>query len=464
MRKRLLIAMVGLVGVVLLTHDIPLSQHLQELERDRLITSLQRDAFTMSNQVSPLMDNEPTARESEIHSVLDLYSSSSESTAIVVDADGYLIASTATSFTVGSDYASRPEVAAALLGSSSSGTRLSNSIGGELVYVAVPILSGAKVLGVVRVTIPKAVLDARVSDQLKGVFTAGLATILLAVLVAFIFARSVSEPIEKLRGATDRFAGGDLSANAQVGGPKEIRRLAQSFNEMASRISGLVSRQKSFAGDASHQLRTPLTALRLRLEQATTSVDGSPELAKEHLEEAMNETDRLSHLVEQLLQLARAEGAILEKSYCNISQFLVDRANEWEYLAAERGLNINRQIPAGLSANVSHVALREIIDNYVDNAFESSQQNGTITFMASETPTQLTLTIRDAGKGLSAEQREAAFERFWRDSETANRRSGSGLGLAIVSQLAQAGGLKVALRESPLGGIDAVVEIPKTES
>lgn len=456
--------MVGLVVVVLLTHDIPLSQHLQDIERDRLITSLQRDAFTMSNEISPFMDEESATRNSEIYSVLDRYSSSSESTAIVVDSSGYLIASTATAFTVGSDYASRPEVAAALLGSSSSGTRLSNSLGGELVYVAVPVFSGAQVLGVVRVTLPTAILNSRVSDQLRGVLTAGIATILLAVLVAFIFSRSVSEPIEKLRRVTDRFAGGDLSAHAQVGGPKEIRRLAQSFNEMALRISGLVSRQKSFAGDASHQLRTPLTALRLRIEQAMTSLDGSTNLAKEHLEEAMNETDRLSHLVEQLLQLARAEGAILEKSFCDVSNFLSERAEEWEYLAAERGLTIERKIPEGMFANVSQIALREIIDNYVDNAFESSPGHGTISFLASETSERIALTIRDSGKGLSAELRSNAFERFWRGAETANRRSGSGLGLAIVAQLAQASGLVVALRESPTGGIDAVVEIPKSES
>lgn len=457
-------AMVGLVVVILLTFDIPLAQRLQDIERDRLITSLQRDAFTMSNELSPFMDDEGAARENEMYSVLDRYSSSSESTVIVTDANGYLIASTAVTFAVGSDYASRPEVAAALLGNSSFGSRLSTSLGGELVYVAAPIYSGAEVLGVVRVTLPEALLNSRVSDQLRGVFTAGLATVVLAALVAFIIARSVSEPIERLRGVTDRFAGGDLSANAQASGPKEIRRLAQSFNEMAFRISGLISRQKSFAGDASHQLRTPLTALRLRLEQATTSLDGSPGLAREHLEEAMNETDRLSHLVEQLLQLARAEGAILEKTGCNVSQFMTERADEWEYLAAERGLTIERQIADGLQARVSQVALREVIDNYVDNAIESSPVHGTISFLASETPSHIELVIRDCGKGLTAEQRDSAFERFWRNSETANRRSGSGLGLAIVAQLAQASGMRVTLRESPSGGIDAVVEISKSDS
>ena len=460
MRKRLLLAMVGLSLITLLVHDIPLSLHLQDIERDRIITSLQRDAFTLSNQVSSLMDNEVVDREAEIQKVLNGFEAVNKETAIVVDEYGYLIASTAITFTVGSDYASRPEVSAALLGNPTSGTRLSNSIGGELVYVAVPVFSGAQVRGVVRVTLPTSILDARVREQLQNVLAAGLATILVAILVAFVFARSVSEPIEKLRRATDRFAGGDLSANAETEGPKEIRKLAQSFNEMALRISGLVKRQKSFAGDASHQLRTPLTALRLRLEQATTSIDSAPDLAKEHIEEAMNEADRLSHLVEQLLQLARTEGAVLDKSMCDVSDFLKERADEWDALAAERGLIIQRNIAEGLQANVSQIALREIVDNYIDNAFESSSSNGAIEFIAQEMSTHIELTIRDSGKGLTKEQRDSAFERFWRGADSANRRSGSGLGLAIVAQLAQASGLSVELRESPKGGIDAVLIIP----
>ena len=121
MRKRLLVAMVGIALVALLTHDIPLSLHLQDIERDRIITSLQRDAFTLSNQVSPLMDDEAAVREVEIQQVLNGFEVVNEETAIVVDEYGYLMASTATTFTVGSDYASRPEVSAAFLGCPSSG-------------------------------------------------------------------------------------------------------------------------------------------------------------------------------------------------------------------------------------------------------------------------------------------------------------------------------------------------------
>ena len=452
--------MVGLVLVVLFTHDIPLARHLKEIERDRLITSIQRDAYTISNQVSPFMGLSELQRETEIHNVIDVFANSSDGTAIVVDKSGYLIASTAATFTVGADYATRPEVSAALLGSPTFGTRLSNTVGGELLYVAVPVLSGVQVEGVVRLTIPTEVLDAEVQNQLNGVYVAGFATVLLAVLVAFIFARSVSGPLTKLRNATEQLAEGDVQAFAQPGGPSEIKQLAKSFNEMASRIRGLLERQKSFSADASHQLRTPLTALRLRLEQAAMSAESSPQTTRTHLEEALSETDRLSHLIDQLLQLSRAEGATLQKTDIDITQFMKERFDEWSYLASERGIEVKQDIESDLVAHTSQVAIREIIDNYVDNAFEATNTSGSIWFIATRMPHEIELIIRDNGKGIPDDQRVNAFERFWRGSEDANRRTGSGLGLAIVAQLSQAAGMNVELRKSPTGGVDAVLRIP----
>ena len=291
-------------------------------------------------------------------------------------------------------------------------------------------------------------------------YVAGFATVVLAILVAFIFARSVSGPLIKLRKVTEQLAEGNMQVFAEPGGPTEIKQLAKSFNEMASRIRGLLNRQKSFSADASHQLRTPLTALRLRLEQAAMSVESSPQTTRSHLEEALSETDRLSHLVEQLLQLSRAEGATLQKTNIDITQFMEERFKEWSYLAAERNVEIKNEIESGLVANTSAIALREIIDNYVDNAFDAINDSGTILFIASRLTKEIELIIRDNGKGIADAQRVNAFERFWRGSEDANRNTGSGLGLAIVAQLSQAAGLKVELRESPEGGVDAVLIIP----
>jgi signal transduction histidine kinase len=462
MKKRLLVAMVGLVGVVLIAHDVPLAMHLSQIERDRLTTAIERDAFTIGGKISPTLPLEDPERRSAINAVLDEYLQTKSGTIVVVDSNGYLLSSTDPSVIPGTDYVGRPEIATALLGDPSSGTRLSNTLGGDLVYVAVPVLSGAEVLGAVRITFPKSVVDKSVRDQLQGLLLAAGVSIAMAIVVALVFARTVSKPLDKLRVTTDALASGDLTATAPEEGPGETRQLARSFNAMAKRLGGLIDRQRAFAGDASHQLRTPLTALRLRLEQAGELVTSSPDLAKIHIDEALNETDRLTHLTEQLLHLARAEGAVLEKEMINVCEIVRDRAQEWQYLADEHDVKIIVQAPDSLMMYTNQLAVREIIDNYMDNALEVAPPKSQITLTVLALVDSVEVVVSDSGRGMSPQQRERAFDRFWRADVDSNRRTGSGLGLAIVAQLAQASGLRVELRESSTGGVDAVVGIPKS--
>lgn len=462
MKKRLLVAMIGLVGVVLIAHDVPLALHLSQIERDRLTTAIERDAFTIGGKISPTLPLDDLERHSAIDAVLDEYLQTKNGIVVVVDRNGYLLSSTDPAIARGTDYAGRPEIATALLGDPSSGTRLSNTLGGDLVYVAVPVLSGAEVLGAIRITFPKSVLDTSVRDQLQGLLLAAGVSVAMAIVLALVFARTVTKPLDNLRVTTDILALGDLTATAREEGPRETRQLAQSFNVMAKRLGGLVDRQRSFAGDASHQLRTPLTALRLRLEQAIMLVESQPLVAREHLDEALNETDRLTHLTEQLLHLARAEGAVLEKENIDVCEIVRDRAQEWQYLADENDVAIVVQAPETLLVNTNQLALREIIDNYVDNALEVAPLASQVTITVLASAESVQIVVGDAGRGMTSEQRDRAFDRFWRADVDSNRRTGSGLGLAIVAQLAQASGMQVELRQSPHGGVDAVVNIPNS--
>ena len=462
MKKRLLVAMVGLVGVVLIAHDVPLALHLSQIERDRLTTAIERDAFTIGGKISPTLPLEDPERHSAIDAVLEEYRQTKSGIVVVVDRNGYLLSSTETSIAIGTDYAGRPEIATALLGDPSSGTRLSNTLGGDLVYVAVPVLSGAEVLGAVRITLPKSVVDKSVRDQLQGLLLAAGVSIAMAIVVALVFARTVSKPLENLRATTDILASGDLTATATENGPGETRQLARSINIMAKRLGGLIDRQRSFAGDASHQLRTPLTALRLRLEQAGELIASSPEQAQIHIDEALNETDRLTQLTEQLLRLARAEGSVLESESIDVSEIVRDRAQEWQYLADEHDVEIIVRAPDSLVINTNQLAVREIIDNYMDNALEVAPPKSQIMLTVLALVDVVEIVVSDSGRGMSPLQRERAFDRFWRADVDSNRRTGSGLGLAIVAQLAQASGLRVELRESRTGGVDAVVGIPKS--
>lgn len=454
-------SMVGLVAVVLIAHDVPLASHLREIERDRLTTSIERDAFTIGGLISPALMGGDETRSADVDGIVDDFVADNSSTVIVVDENGYLISSTDPAHSIGDDYVSRPEIAAALLGNPSSGSRPSVTVGEDLVYVAVPVLSGADVVGAVRITYPKSVLDSKVNEQLQGLLVAAAVSVAMAVAVAILFARTVSRPLEDLREATDELAAGNLEVVAAEQGPRETRQLARSFNAMARRLGNMITRQKSFAGDASHQLRTPLTALRLRLEQASEVATHDPRLAKEHLEEALNETERLTHLVEQLLQLARAEGAVLEPTTFDVVALAADRVENWKYLAAERSISIDTSASGMCEVDASELAIREILDNYIDNALDASKPGGRIDVIVVDKAASVDVIVRDEGKGLSSDERARAFDRFWRASGDSNRRDGSGLGLAVVSQLADAAGLTVALLPSPAGGVDACVSIPR---
>ena len=461
MRRRLLVAMVGLVAVVLVAHDVPLARYLRTIERDRLATAMERDAFTLGGRISQLIaGGDASTAADEVATAIANASEGGDGTVVVVDRAGYLVASTGAGDVRGTDYVGRPEIAAALLVRVTSGTRASATLGEDLVYVAVPVLSGGEVIGVVRISYPQSVVDARVDARLRGLVVAALVSVAMAVVVALLFARSVSRPLEALRRATDAFAAGDFTAEASPGGPVETRRLARSFNEMAGLIGRLVDRQRRFAGDASHQLRTPLTALRLRLEQASDVLEGGDGDARDHVDAALAEVDRLSHLVGQLLRLARAEGEVLDRSPTDLVALVRERTEQWRHLAAERDVSIVLSADAPVVAAASELAVNEIVDNYLDNAVSASPDGAVVDVMVERRGDAAVVVVRDRGPGMPAEERELAFERYWRSADSVRRGAGSGLGLAIVAQLAAASGADVDLCEAPTGGIDAVLSVP----
>ena len=463
MKLRFLFVVVGVVILVLVAHDVPLASHLSRVERDQIITTLERDAYSLSGQASQILLTKDDAIAITATNLLKEFAEVSDSTAIIVDENGYLLASTSATDIAGEDYKARPEIAAALAGSFRSGERLSNTLGEQLIFVAIPIVFGENVLGVVRLTYPKSTIDARVNYQIRGILIAAAVAVAMAIIAAFLLSSVVSRPLTHLRTATDRFAHGDVSAAVDEQGPVEIRELAKAFNAMAIRVKNMLDRQRSFAGDAAHQIRTPLTALRLRLEQAGDSVESAPVISREHIEAALNETDRLTNLTEQLLRLARTEGAVLDKQEIEVNKLLNELCDEWSFLAAESEIELVVETKDQLICFTNELALREIVGNYIDNAIEHSPPRARIVVIAKRLEDKIEITVRDQGPGLTAEQRARAFDRFWRGSpsrDTSSGSQGSGLGLAISAQLAIASEMKLELALTPSGtGLDAKIEI-----
>jgi signal transduction histidine kinase len=455
MRTRLLLVMVGVVAIVLIVHDVPLARHLERVERNRLTTGLERDAFILAGRAEEALEDGTVGADSGVRAIVSRFNAEEGVRVAIVDAD--LVGVLGSDADVSDeDYSNRPEMVQALSGIPDIGERYSETLGEDLFYVAVPVLSGDEVVGVVRLTAPERVVADRVDSKVRGLSVVAGISLLIAVAVAWLFARSVTRPLDDLESATKQLADGDLDARADpTEGPGEIRGLAESFNSMASRLQRLVDRQRSFAGDASHQLRTPLTALRLRLEQAAASVDESSP-ASVPIEEALNETERLRRMIEGLLTLTRAEGAasaVVE--VVDVAAIVRDRAEHWRPLAQEGWVQIDVESPVSAPALAVSGAVEQIVDNLVDNALEVSPEGSTVRVVVRSEAGSVAVHVIDAGAGLAPDEREQAFERFWRaDSATTD---GSGLGLAIVQQLATAGDGTAELREAAGGGLDAVV-------
>jgi signal transduction histidine kinase len=437
-------------------HDIPLARHLERVERDRFVTKLERDAFVIAGRAEEALEGGTAAQEPIIRALVERYGAQEDVRVAIVDADATGVVGSDAAV-LQEDFSNRPEFTSALRGEPTTGERFSSTLGEDLFFVAVPVLSGEDVVGAVRISAPERVVADRAASRVRGLLMVALISLAIAVVVAWIFARSVIRPLARLRAATDELASGDLEARAdEAAGPREVRALASSFNSMANRLALLVEQQRAFAGTTSHQLRTPLTALRLQLERLAAEVDDDPHL-RDNVRESLAETDRLRRMIEGLLALSRADDAAAAVVTTDLAAVLRDRADYWKPLADERGVAIALDVPSEADVSVVPGALEQIVDNLVDNALEVSPDGSTLRLAAVPVPRGVELHVADEGPGLSEEDRERAFERFWRGENA--QPGGSGLGLAIVHQLAAAGNGRAELRASPSGGLDAVVTL-----
>lgn len=464
MKWRLMAAFAGLIVMVLIAHDVPLVSYLKDVERDRLLSDLRSDAFLLAGVAENVLSGDDLSSDG-LRSTVSEYAVDREAYVVVVDRAGTLVASSRADDELGQLFANenRPEFAEALAGSPTSGHRSSVDAGGDIVFVAVPVRSGANVVGVVRITFPAQVIDERANEKVRGLILVGAISLIAAALAAIMVANTIASPLKRLQRRTEQLAAGDFTQRAPDNeGPPELRGLARSFNKMTERIATLVGNQRAFVGDASHQLRTPLTALRLQLERASAAADHDSDLTRELLDAATYETERLQRLVEGLLMIARSEGSTPTLERINVSEIVRERASVWGPFADERGVHLRLECPDGLLAMAVPNALEQIVDNYVDNAVGVSSRDDTVTISARAVPIGVRVEVVDQGPGMQPEHLARAFDRFWRAPEAPH--GGSGIGLAVVHQLAALGGAAVALRNRPdRSGLIASVELPAAD-
>ena len=321
--------------------------------------------------------------------------------------------------------------------------------------VTVPVLgdTGNAVVGAVVLSRSSAELEQRVGVLWAWLAAVGLAVLAAAAVAAIALARWVSRPLNALDAAAQRLGGGALDTRSSAGhGPPEVRRLARNFNGMAGRLESLVHGNRATMADVSHQLRTPLAALRLRLD--VLSQDTDPDTAEE-LAGAQDEIARLSHLVDGLLALARAENVLVEPISVRVDQVIRDRAAAWRPVAEERGVDLHPSCNGPVPAMAGEGHLEQVLDNLLANALDAVPVGGHVEVSAAGDGNGARVVVSDDGPGMTPRQQEMAFRRF-----ASSTPGGAGLGLAIVHRLVTSNGGSAALSDTPGGGLTVTVTLP----
>jgi signal transduction histidine kinase len=277
--------------------------------------------------------------------------------------------------------------------------------------------------------------------------------LLAAAIAAVMLARWVGRPLSALDVAARQLGGGALATRSGTGhGPPEVRRLALTFNTMAGRLEALVHGHRATMADVSHQLRTPLAALRLRLDLLTQDAD---QATAAELAAAQGEIARLSRLVDGLLAIARAENVVSRPVEVAVDAVIQDRAAAWGPVAEERGIWLTTRCLTRVRASLGDGHLEQILDNLLANALDVVPSGGQVRISASANSHGARITVADDGPGMSKAQQEAAFRRFASTSP-----AGAGLGLAIVYRLVTANGGAAALSDTAGGGLTVTLDLP----
>jgi signal transduction histidine kinase len=455
MTRRLVLSYVGLAFLILLVLEIPLAILAGRHEHDLTASQVEREASGLAAVTSEDVEN---GKFADLNAILGRYHARTGGEIFVIN-PGHQVVARSAGDSDNDAVEDRGLVQSALSGRPA--TSFVSDEGQPWAAAAVPLNVDGRPQGALLLGLAASSTERRIHEIWLALAGLALAVLVLTLLVGMLLARSLSRPLAHLESAVTQLGQGNLATRARTDdGPPQVRSLATQFNHMAMRLAELVDAQSRFVADASHQLRSPLTALRLRLENLEADSDGP---AADDMAAAGREVQRLSRVVDGLLTLNRAEGTTPELRPVDVGEVIEDRCEAWSALAEERRSHLYAELPVDDRPLVRLVPgdLDQILDNLLANAVDASPQGGRICVrLAASEPGSIELHVIDEGPGMSSEDRRRAFDRFWQGPGAG--RGNSGLGLAIVRQLVTRNDATVELRPAQPTGLDVVIRLTPT--
>lgn len=369
-------------------------------------------------------------------------------------------------------FANAPEVILALQSSLGFGADIRpNAAGESTLYVASLIQREIEVTGIIRLGVP---MEPALAGARRGLLLLILAAAIISTgvgLFGWFLARTLSRPIQVLTQAAGQMERGELSVRVRPTGPQELRRLAEAFNSMASRLQSNVNELRAFVANASHELRTPLTVVKLRAEALREGAMEDPEVAERFLSEIESEVDRLGKMVNDLLDLSRMEAGLSAstRSTFNLSSLAYEAYETFNIRAAKAGITLNLDVEPGLpSISGYEDQIRRVLYNLLDNALKYTGEGGHVDLLLRPGPKENTvrLLVRDTGPGIAPEHLPHVFERFYRADGLPSRPGssrGSGLGLAIAKSIVDNHGGEMGISSQVGQGTTIWADLPAAD-
>jgi len=440
LRARLLLAYAGLIvigfGMLALIAGQQISDAaIIDYERG-LDTQTLLIANGLTKTVAGIVEGQPL--EADLSRLLVAYGQQTGARITIVNPDGHAWADSGGALPPESQ-ADYPEIVSALAGRTLRDLRDDGS--GQLTYfIAAPIQSDEGVIGAVRLAAPQATARNRVAQRWLALAGGVGLLAALGLIAGLLLAASLARPLEQLRRSAIKLAGGDLSERVIERGPDEIRQLGASFNYLAAQVQAMLDEQRAFASNASHELRAPLTAIRLRSE-ALRGGQLDEGVARQYVAEIDDEAVRLATLVEDLILLSRLDSGRIQLSdeWVDPARFARGLLREMEPVAAARQVTLELDAAEPIdSAQVSLSHLRVVFRNLIDNAIKYTPPGGKVIWQLRAENGFLVSRVIDTGMGISPEDLPHLFERFFRADKAHTRATpGVGLGLALTRSIAR---------------------------
>ena len=413
MRRRILLAIIGVTIVATTALTVPLGIIVANREHNDASRELDRIAERTAAGLPPTLP--ATGEPIELPPVESVIS------VAIYDPSGVRVAGNG------------PDPADALTASASDVT-VDGADGGARI-LARPIIVDEQRIGVIRVAEPLAESASRIRRDLMFLLAIDVGAVLIAAAVGWIVAARLVRPLRVIRDDAVRLGHGDFSIHPAPSGVTELDETSNALAETARRLDGAMTREREFSANASHQLRTPITALRLAIESEMLTPRADP---NQVFEESLGELDRLECTIETLLAVARDQP--LHREPIDVASIVTGVHGRWDGSLAERGRPLRIGTTGHPSAHVSADVLDQIVDVLIGNA--AAHGSGAVTITLNEEASNLVVTVSDEG-GIC----RPPSELFVRRDPSAD---GYGVGLALARSLAESEGGRLTLaRSSP---------------